>query len=399
MYYGFSPIIDEVYKGQTIIEHETSQTRVYWTAINEILRSQKPVCSILHELSSTHYPFISNMIRDELLCFSSQRGVTQNQQKYSRFYTDEQLRFYSSLLPKQARRIYFGDHGMTLLGCFHPVLTMIWDGCPSYTVSGLFSYINFSKLLEEIINERVENLQTLCSDYVVIQDIEIYSPVLIEESIQQGDYEPRTGLSYRGVVKNTAAFMRYRDGSVRYWRTSSNRGLFTHEELSSLWELSGGKFLELKDDPEFQHSKRFMKLIQHYKKRTGAYEDRKLSRIRQLFTHEFSEKKIAIRGGGLNTYRFLIWADVCNVIDCVIDIDKNALAEKLGFDILTPQEALLRPIDLLLTLSEKMHAVAQSEPWTCPIMDLLAFGKSEGILTPEHYGYYAITAEDIEASR
>jgi hypothetical protein len=400
-YYGFSNMFDDVYKGQEYIDQGTSQTRVFWAAIREILQSQKTVCIIMHELSSTHYPFVSSAAGSEFTCILSQSSLNglPQQQKSSRSYTDDQLRFYSSMLPKQSRKIYFGDHGTTRLGRFHPILTMQWEGCPSYAITGLFSYIHFSMLLEEIINDRVEKLQSLCSDYVVIQDVDIYSKFLLERLIIKGDYNPQNCLSYRGIVSEDSTFIRYRDNSELYWRTVGGKGFFTHDELSQLRNLAGDKFLDPETDHITQNIMHSMRIVNHFRKRTGTYEERKLSRIKQLFMQEFVGKKIAIRSGGFTTFRFLIWADVNSYVDFIVDLDKNALAGKLGFEMLTPQEAFERPIDILITLHEDFYAIAQAEPWTCTIMDLLEFGKAEGILTTEHYGNYAITDEDIGASR
>jgi hypothetical protein len=401
-YYGFSTFIDDAYKGQEYIYWETPQTRTYWSAMGEILYSQKPVCAIIHELTSTHNPWISNAIKDGYLYCKTMRTLKSkqliDQKRLSAVYTDEQLKFYSSLLPKQTKRIYFGDHGTTRLGRFHPFLTMQWKGCPSYVVSGLFSYINFSKLLKKIINDQVENLHLLCMDYVKIQDVDYYNQKNIESYIYPGNYDPQIGLSYRGIVNRDSVFIRYRDGTEHYWRTVAGKGLFTSEELSELRRLAGDEFLEMEDYPEFQHSIRFTRLAKQYIKRTGSYEERKITRIKRLFTKEFAGKKIAIRGGGYTTFQFLLWADINSSINFIIDLDKNALAGKLGFEILTPQEAYKRPIDLIITLHEGMYANAQSESWTCPLIDLVAFGKAEGILTTEHYGNYAITPEDIKAS-
>jgi hypothetical protein len=404
-YFGFSDLIDFAYKGQSYITSDTSQSRIYWLAIGEIISSTKPVCVILHELTSTHEPYISNSIHEGFLYCSSRRTLEWKQEidqkKLSAIYTDEQLSFYSSFFPKQVKRIYFSDHGTTRLGRIHTILTMQWEGCPSYTVSGLFSYINFSKLLKEIINDRIENLHLLCTDYLLFQDVDKYNPLLIDRILHQGqgDYYPQLGPSYRGIVTNDSIFIRYRDGSECYWRTITNKSFFTQEELKKLRCLAGEKFLELENYAYFQYSRRFTRLTNHYKKRTGAYEERKLARIKQLFEHEYVGKKIAIRGGGFTTFQFLLWGDLYSHVDCIVDLDKNALVGKLGFEVLTPQEAYERPIDLLITLHEGMYVVAQSEPWTCPLMDLIALGKAEGILTTEHYGNWAITAEDIEASR
>jgi hypothetical protein len=402
-YYGFMKGFCDEYKGKLVIEWGTPQTRIYWSAIGDFMFSEKPVCTILHEILSTHDPYISNAVEDAFYYCKSllpiEREQLMEQKRRSAKYTDEQIRFYSSLLPKQARKFYFGDHGSSQLGRFHPFFTIQWEGCPSYVVSGLFSYIDFSKLLIEIIEDRVENLNLLCTDYVMIQDVDIYQQRLVEMSIHTSNYNPQNGLSYRGIVNKDSVFIRYRDGSERYWRTVADKVFFTEEELSNLRELAGEKFLEPENDPKFEYSMRFIRLANHYKNRTGSYEERKLTRIKELFTQEFASKKIAIRGGGFTTFRFLLWANVNNSISFIVDLDKNALAGKLGFKILTPQEAYERPIDLIITLHEGMYANAQSESWTCPIMDLLAFGKAEGILTTEHYGNWAITAEDIEASR
>lgn len=96
----------------------------------DILQSEKPVCSVIHEISSTHPPYISFGLSGDMYFSSAVWGheisndrnrLIVKQREESRRYTDDILKLYSDILPDNDYKIYLSDHGHTELDKFHTI--------------------------------------------------------------------------------------------------------------------------------------------------------------------------------------------------------------------------------------------------------------------------------------
>lgn len=243
-----------------------SACKVYWEVMCCLLNSKNPVYCIAHSVAETHEPYMSLFLENNR-SYKTSEVLEQKQNKKSYSYLNEQLEFYSNLLPDDMIKIYMSDHGNLLKldtwqfreQRIHPFFLVEGKNIQANIINDIFSYINFKYIIKYILYEDERYLKKAISEYSVIEDVDRYSLKYINSLLHSGNIEH--GMAYRGVVTNSDKYIRLANGKEFYFiLPDESKNLIDYsrfsDRIAELSKIAGDYFLDLDDYPEFEHSKK-----------------------------------------------------------------------------------------------------------------------------------------------
>lgn len=177
----------------------------WWKGIVDLLQSPEPCFYIFHFLES-HGPFFVPDLKEPVNIGVATKTQLEEQIKSAFGYLDRCLLFYHKLLGNKTQ-IFLGDHGFS--SCLmtqrrfddqsmHSYCFVVGENIPQKTVTRFFPYINFEKFVRWIVDSEHLSLDDVCTDEVIIQDTDYYSPDLIDSFIRKGD--EKYGVAFRGII-------------------------------------------------------------------------------------------------------------------------------------------------------------------------------------------------------
>ncbi len=406
-YYGYSNQFGKDLKSRYVITRSTPASKIYWNMLNDIINTKETTFNLLHEVYETHFPFVSgNIDTDRLIWKDAMLGdepvSINDQQLMSRNYIDKQLEFYSSLLPKNAIKIYMSDHGHTKYGKFHTVLKVQHRKYKSKQYKELFSYIDFNRLIEKLIDYDNQSFSDLFRKYVQIQDIDYYFEKAIKAAIQKDAFDCDTLFGYRGVITSLHTYIRYNHGEEVYFNNENNSQKITLEMIDYLRELTGEYRINIKEEEKFKYTLYSYKVLENYMKRNSEFENNKKRIINDLFSKLDKKHNLAIRMGGEHTLK-LFWAlnwENKKKINYIIDTDVNCIASRLGIRVVHPSEINKYPIDTIVISSFKYRNEMKNElninNDQYLVVDLYDYMEKSDVYCNKAFYLYEINKEDID---
>lgn len=238
-----------------------------WDALAVICESNDPVCALIHTLRETHQPFICGEC-DTLNRYGSavkdwEQEECRHQAESSGGYINKQLEFYETFYPTNAIEIYMSDHGR--VGSdpmderkIHTLLIVSGKKIEPITVNGMFSLIRFPDLINMLIEEDY-SWNRLESEYIIIENLDIYNGVAIKEMLS-GKFKREEMCQCRGIVTKKDAYYKYAFGKEYYFikeepEDNKIEKVEFQDHINELRELCGNQFVDIYAYDKFKLSR------------------------------------------------------------------------------------------------------------------------------------------------
>jgi len=183
-----------------------------WNGLRDILSKEKKVFLLIH-IMDAHFPYFSNRYEEctkspWMRCIAARQAI------------DEQLAFYDSFLGENAFRIYMSDHGNLKNGNgrYHILLNFFHRGLRPQKVTGLYSTVDFTPIMRQMLVDGKISAEKLVREYVEIEELDYYNYALIKERVA----DRRSLISFcfarRGVIDQDHFYIRFRRGKEFLFR-------------------------------------------------------------------------------------------------------------------------------------------------------------------------------------
>lgn len=181
-----------------------------WDLWRNILQSDQPMFFLVHALQESHSPYLSPLLLDEDM-----------DNEYLRFnkscaYLSTQYEAYLPSLSPAMVKIYLTDHGKEWYATrFHTYLVIEGEGLRPRRIPSLCSFVDFPRLMAQLLRDQTVDEAALRRDYVEVQDLDMYNPAHIAAFVAK-KYAVCVGcFGYYGVITEEYLYLRFTDG--REW--------------------------------------------------------------------------------------------------------------------------------------------------------------------------------------
>lgn len=414
-YYGIDELavrFEGAYKAEHLYNLRGSVTQTYWDIIGDILRhnTEEAFFCVLHELMSTHTPFVSMGLTEETyICHDPRPGEQLVGDRYgvqpmeSRQYVDRQLEFFGELLPEKMLKIYMSDHGHTFFGRYHCILKVQQEQIKPQICDDLISWYDADKLILGLIDGKSVDKLEIQNDYVVIQDTEYYGRDFIVENLKNRKISRPLLDSYgfQGVVTKEDLFIRYNTGEELYQKVCNDECMVTDERLDYLRSVTSKKRIDLSAEEKFRYSRLVQQVMDRCRMRTAERQKEKIDIIRNVFTGIPEEEIWAIGGGGLSSLRLLMLLDEKSrkKVRYIIDEEKECYAGRIGVKVISAEDTGDCRIDKVVIASFEQHQEqkqSKAKGFKAEIVDLYDVLELHGIACQDDFYNLEYAEEDFE---
>lgn len=256
-------LVDESYVGDT--GREISACMIYWELLCRLLKTEKPMFYIAHTIAETHEPCMALSVKGNRT-YKLSESIKLQQYKKTYSYFNDQLQFYSGLLPVGMKKIYMSDHGTNveldtwqfMEQRIHTVFMIEGKKVPVKEIKGVFSYINFKYIVKYLLDGKQEDLNKAVTEYSLIEDVDKYNIKAVNYLVKKGGV--KYGMSFRGVVTAVDKYIRLANGMEFYYMLpDESENLFYDnsfaDRIAALSDIAGNIFLDTDKYPEFRHAK------------------------------------------------------------------------------------------------------------------------------------------------
>jgi hypothetical protein len=403
-YFG---LLDFEQNDNIIITGHTPASKIYWLAVEYLLNSKRQKFIFMHTIVETHHPWIANNLVNLKSINFMQPDWFGTQNKLSVEYADKQLQWYERFFSQNSTKLYMNDHGNHFVAppfAMHTRLDISAKWLAHKNVNKFFSYLDFYKLVNMLLNKKLEHIDSLLSDdYIKIQELPFYGKKLVQD-LEHIFTLPSVIFGHRGIVTKQAIYMKYADGSEYYRNIKINKHRFSKEELEYLRLLAGNHFPDYNNEKYLEQARILFKSLERYNKRNGSYENEKNYVFSNLLAGIPKEKTIAIRGGGWAGFYILLKLGVeqSQRISFIIDINSKCRAAYFGIPVISPQNAKKTKIDVLLVsfnqdnMDEQLKKEISDFSKIRTVINIYEFLASKGIICTRNFWEREVIEQDWE---
>ncbi len=383
--------------------HETgaSCSEIFWDIVNCLANEEKPIFILGHALIEGHDPGLyPDMVYEDLLSYKERL-------MHSRQFLDQQMEYYLDFIGSEATVILMSDHGLrsNILSRSHTNLVIQAKYLKPKKISGIFSYVNFSKMLIRYLETNSIDDEELITDYAKLENPDYYNPREIARIIsEKGTLRLFPYLGYQGYVTKEWIYVIYNIGKEMLARRDDICNHVVYFSLENEVDTSDEavlyyfRNLPLEDisliecDEKYKYSRYLKDVFKNYLKCPHL----KIGAINRLF-EKFEDESVALRMGGDHSvalYRMLS-PDNRKKISCIIDRNRECLAGRLGYKVYTPKEMDYSKIKYVIPSSFEYKDVLEKEIKNiCPntiIVDVYEYLETQGV----HMSKALFECEDI----
>jgi len=169
-------------------------------------------------------------------------------------------------------------------------------------------------------------------------------------------------IGYKGIITEKEFYRITNEGEEFFFNTRPNRPIISPDRLNELREMCPMAKINIYDDERFIYTQMVYKVRENARKRLEHHTKENNEFIRSL-VWSLRNKRIALRGGGEAALRILLllYPDLCDCVDYVIDIDLNCVAGKFGIKVIAPDEVKAFDLDAIIITSKKMKEYIDNE--------------------------------------
>lgn len=177
-----------------------------WDMLVQMMSEKRKTIWIVHAFAP-HFPYISGEITDDN--YNNETELY----KLARQEIDEQLSFYENYISDSAFRIYMSDHGGHRdITRFHIHFNIYHNTLMPRRVEGMFSLLDFGKVLAQIILEGNIKEEYLVRDYVPIGGLDWYSRKVVERVFKNQELLTSEAFGCKGIVDKEYIYLKYNIG-------------------------------------------------------------------------------------------------------------------------------------------------------------------------------------------
>lgn len=400
--------LDDHYKSEVAHYIYAPCSEILWDMACSLLNAESKAFVMTHIMAETHWPYISMNQR------TSTENITDIRRLRGRDEVDRQLRYYIDFLGEDATRLYFSDHGDkgSSKDVFHTVLEIQGKDFKKEEIEEVFSYEKFSELLKFLILRKEIDKSLLISDYAEIQEIPLYNKSLIARKIKnEGLLSSNEIWGYRGIIDCEYMYLCFGETSdgVREsliengYKDNFSEILFpgcsyicNDDVVSHYREMLKEKNIFLGDDKYF----RYTRYLQKVAERAMPIHIRKLKLLHEFFC-SLPDRGIALRGGGIDTRRILLFYEKeLKGVEYIIDNDKNCLCAASDIRIISTADVDQYPIRTIILASKKyikeFREEAHGYPMDIQVLDIYEYLRGNGIIEENSFYYFQPSREDYD---
>jgi len=261
------------------IKEGTSSSIIWWLGLQSLLCSERPCFYIFHFLVEGHEP---PSLSPDLTRFHFSGPNLHllweqiiEQRKVTLAYLDQCLMFYDQLLEGKTR-IYFSDHGSYWVNVpdwseerLRTYCLVLGKGIPKVGVSEFFTFVNFTRLIQWVLEPWENNIYDFVSKAAVFQSEDYYSESIVNAAIKfiKKGY-PHNGIAFRGVRTDGCKYVLNALGEECFYIIGEN-GAETLTPLEDdklrveLRNKCGTYFIDIRKHDKFKHSQKLYESILH----------------------------------------------------------------------------------------------------------------------------------------
>ena len=383
--------------------HETGAacSEIFWDILSCLANEEKPVFILGHAVIEGHDPGLyPDMVFEDFLSYKERL-------MHSRQSLDKQMEYYLDFMGSEATVILMSDHGLraNILARSHTNLIISSKHLKQKKISGIFSYVNFSRMLICYLETNSIDDGELITNYAKLENPDFYNPRAIAQIISKKEpLRMFPYLGYQGYVTKDWIYVKYNIGKeilarrddvcnhVAYFSLEDEVDISDEDALYYFRNLPIEDISLLECNKKYKYSKYLKEVFKNYLKCPHA----KIEAINRLF-EKFEDKSIALRMGGDHSvalYRMLS-SDNRKKISCIIDRNRECIAGKLGFMVYTPEEMDYSKIKYVIPSSFEYRDMLEEEIKNiCQdtmIVDLYEYLETQGV----HMSRAIFECEDI----
>ena len=254
-----------------LVSFDISTSQLYWTALNYVLNSDKPVFLLVHSVIEVHQPICSpNLLQYDVAWSNFQlrfeeecREKLFENVKITSLYLDGITEFVCDMLGKNAVKIFMSDHGSVLSKASrrwnkdanHFNFIVEGNQIEPRKCTGLFSLYNFEKVINYILKPNDENFADIFQKEIKLQAVDVYNRNTLEFFIKS-DYAEYC-VSFRGIQTLEDRYVLMKTGQEIYNVFPDDYTNYIdepqyEERIRVLREKAGNHFIDTEDDEKFK---------------------------------------------------------------------------------------------------------------------------------------------------
>lgn len=394
--------IKNKYRSDKYHESFEPSSMLMWDLWRNIILRDKPTFYMLHSLVESHTPYLSFGITDDII------GNDNLRYKESCKYLNAQYRFFLSRLPATAIKIYMTDHGKT---CYknrnHVYMSIEGVKSKSNEINEMCSYVDFHKILSQIItdNEIVSN--EFVKDYVCVQDLDYYNPVFAADTILEHRNLMATFYGFHGIISKKEIYLHFTDGREWFVRRDDVHapepnlfGSYIYDESKVKWYREKVHQQE-QNMPDFSKKLKYSKYIHKVFENAKEKNYKKRDIINQIVS-QYPDNSIYIRLGG--SYGRQIYGILSKEnqrkIGGVVDLSQDCMCSKYGLPVYSSVDELPDTAKIILPSNENFIDKAEKEcaasSHNLQVLNLHEKLKEYGIYTKDCVALFQPSPEDYE---
>lgn len=383
-----------------------------WIMLQIMLESEKPCFFICHNIMETHYPNICPELKEDYVIYNKNKRIANPQIKTksiyetSANYVDGQLKYYMDFCTN-ARKVYMSDHGKGEMFTRFRTVTILdsSDFKEKGECKELYSLYNFDKMVKYLILPTKNNFKNIFSDYLEIQDTDIYGWTY--EMLAARPISIDHLLGYRAVCTKTAMYMKRNDGKKFLYIFPKKKNYIDDLRYSrivnNLEKIIGDYQIDVEKYEYFKNCRLIRKAIECYYERIKNNKEEIEVSIKRCLGNIPKNAVIAIRGGGEHTDNLLkLIGDDLN-IKYIIDQNLEQVVQKKDYIYLNVEYEKKIKFDYVILSSyghRKDMALEFSDYESDRIIDIYEILKKDGIiLNQPFYGAELIEPQDFEKAK
>lgn len=377
----------------------TPCSEVFWNLTAQIINAENPTVYLVHALVEMHPPRWSvrrNHFEKEFIWDSE---VTEEQIRE----LNAQLRFYDGMLGNSPYRVYMSDHGYhgyqpIPLNRIHILFQIYHAAWKKREVHKLFCYLDFSKIIHQLLIDEAIDDTIWDRSYVPVQDVDIYNLSMLKKILKESGLDVLPFCTaYKGVVTSEYAYIHFKTGDELLHKWSDGvyvpvLGMDNDRKDSELFkelrEMTGGFPEELDSDPKFNHASHTYIVYENLKK--TVLEAARLINERLA---EYEDGSIALLKGGYHSRQLyaILTEENRRKIGGIIDQDSRCLCKSLGYRVYQAGDVLPDSIKAVLLSAHNNLAELTEEAKTTygnlEMIDIYEYWKGCGYLFTRDFWY------------
>lgn len=383
---GYLVIFERKLRSENYHELYTPCSVVFWDMLYNLLNSESPVFLLAHALTEGHAPHLTTDMEEKDFCSWSSRLHK------GHLELDRQMEFYMDFLGKEVVKIFMSDHGQPQVKeQFHTYFIVKGKNYQRRAAKELFSYVDFHKLLHEILEGNKLDHPIFDREYAEVQMLDFYNNRIIGDIIRKKRTLSLSGFGYFGIVTKDHLYLNYHIGNeyLARWnhmefephlRYKANN-ICDDSLVPYFREILGNKRVNINENEKFRYTRYLYKLYKNYlKKREKVF-----NQVNGFF-QGYSEQSIVLRMGGAHSAELfgILTTENKKKLLCIADANENCRCLSLGLSIVPVesikedsrvQAVVLSSFDHL----EELRKEADNYPTSIDIIDIYKNLEEHGI--------------------